>query len=178
MSPIDVKYANSKITKQENTEIKKAKHGIKFTPLKDIMANIKQNHNSADKANKRSINIVKQQIEEGIKIKDPNKENIDYKLIKVSQSAEKRRKFVSKIKPDNRAKEVVPERSPLIPNNKIDGDMLSPESSELEHNIIPDFDLANRSLRSNRTFSPRKALDFADKDADYKGRNLFEDNYQ
>lgn len=70
------------------------------------------------------------------------------------------------------------ERSPLIPNNKIDGDILSAESSELDHNIIPDFDLANRSLISNRTFSPRKVLDFADKDADYKGRNLFDDNYQ
>lgn len=30
---------------------------------------------------------------------------------------------------------------------------------------------------SNKTFSPRKALDFADKSQEYKGRNLFEDNY-
>ena len=70
------------------------------------------------------------------------------------------------------------ERSPLIPNNNIEGDMLSAESSDLDHNIIPDSDPINRSSRSNRTFSPRKVLDFADKNADYKGRNLFEDNYQ
>ena len=101
MSPIDVKYNHGKITKQEKTEIKKTKQEMKFTPFKDIVSNIKQNHNSADKASNRSLNIAKQQIEEGVKIKDPNKENIDYKLTKVSQSAEKQRKFVSKIKIDD-----------------------------------------------------------------------------
>jgi hypothetical protein len=186
MSPIGPKYSIDKSSNQENTEIKQVKREFKFTPLKDITSHINQNvsnhisnYNSADKAKKRNMNIAKEHIDEGIKIINHNKENIDYKLTKCSQSAKKLRKFESKIKKEYKTKEVMHERSPLIPKYKVGGDLLSVESSELEHHIISDSDPVSRSSRDHRSFLPRKVLDFEEKDADYKGRNLFdEDNYQ
>ena len=70
-------------------------------------------------------------------------------------------------------------RSPLIPNKKLETGLFSPDSNIYEDKLIRDPDhRIESSLASMKQYSARKALNFADKPQNYKGRNLFDDNYQ
>ena len=181
MSPIGPKSDIEKRSKMEKTAVKHHSSLSKFTPLKDCTNKINQLSNSADKARKRQVDCPNQEGTDLDKSEnyDASDHKIQFKLTKVSQSAEKHRKFISKIKKVEQRKAKKLDRSPLIPNHKVEGGLLSENSSELGNNILPDSDPVHRSSNnSHRTFSPKKALDFADKSAEYKGRNLFEDNYQ
>lgn len=179
MSPIPNKYKIEFAEEREKTQVKKIKEELKFTPLKDITNSSRLNLNSADKAASK-LRQVDDNVERISQNKDKMgpKQEIDYILGKMSQSAGKPKKSVSKVeKYINKEKEI--KRSPLIPDRKLETSLLSPESSRYDPHQIHDSGAMPRSSRlSNRAFSPRKALDFADKSQFYKGRNLFEDNYQ
>ena len=70
-------------------------------------------------------------------------------------------------------------RSPLIPNKKLEIGLFSPDSNIYEDKLIKDPDhRMESSLTSLKQYFARKALDFGDKSQNYKGRNLFDDNYQ
>ena len=180
MSPIGIKSDVEKCSKIEKTAVKLPSSLNKFTPLKDCTNNLATLFNSADKARKRldSKAVEGEKADHSDKGHRKSGENNSVGR-KKPLSAQKHHKFVSKIKKAEVKKEKKYDRSPLIPNNKVEGGLLSENSSDLDKNILPDSDPINRSSnQSNRTFSPKKALDFADKSAEYKGRNLFEDNYQ
>lgn len=179
MSPLPSKYSITQSGVCDKILVKKIKRELKFTPLKDIVEKSKLLVNSADKARGISERLHKKPADNS---QNNNtvalKPQIDYNLAKVSRSDEKLRKFEPKTATEEKKVKVV-ERSPLIPNKNIDGSLLSPDSSRYQPDLIQDSEhLKGSSGESNRRFSPRKALDFADKHDDYQGRNLFDDNYQ
>eukprot|EP00343_Euplotes_focardii_P010366 CAMPEP_0205826744 /NCGR_PEP_ID=MMETSP0206-20130828/29711_1 /ASSEMBLY_ACC=CAM_ASM_000279 /TAXON_ID=36767 /ORGANISM="Euplotes focardii, Strain TN1" /LENGTH=371 /DNA_ID=CAMNT_0053126951 /DNA_START=30 /DNA_END=1146 /DNA_ORIENTATION=+ len=161
MSPIGAKFDFEKVIIMEKTEIKNSRRSLKFTPLKDNHLGTNPRFSSADKI-KSTRDIFRKCNNKSIDNNSKEeKEPIDYEVAQVSQSAEKiPRKFISKIKQNSHKKKKQLERSPLIPNTKHDGGLLSEESSDLENNMIQDFDNIQSSKTSN--FSPRKALDFAE----------------
>ena len=75
------------------------------------------------------------------------------------------------------AKQMKPsKRSPLIPNKKLETGLFSPDSNMYDSKLIKDSENNDGSSPvSPKHYSPRKALDFADKSQEYKGRNLFDD---
>jgi hypothetical protein len=96
----------------------------------------------------------------------------------MSNSAGKLHKYVSKTKQSEPVKKKMPQISPLLPK-KTEFGVLSPESSHYGRELISERPQVEESARlSNRTISPRKALDFANKTQQYKGRNLFDEDYQ
>jgi len=96
----------------------------------------------------------------------------------MSNSAGKLHKYVSKTKQQEPEEKKMQEVSPLFPK-KTEFGVLSPESSHYGRELVPESHQIDESARlSNRTFSPRKALDFANKTQQYKGRNLFDEDYQ
>ena len=179
MSPLPSKYSITQSGACDKILVKKIKRELKFTPLKDMVENSKLLVNSADKAKSISERLHKKPADNSQNNNTLGlKPQIDYNLIKVSRSDEKLHKFVPKTNTEEKKVKAV-ERSPLIPKNKIDGSLLSPDSSRYQPDLIQDSEnIKGSSGDSNRRFSPRKVLDFADKHEDYQGRNLFEDNYQ
>lgn len=179
MSPLPSKYSITQSGVCEKILVKKIKRELKFTPLKDLVDQAKMIINSADKAKGISERLHKKPADNSQNNNTGDlKPQIDYNLAKMSRSDEKLRKFVPKTNTEEK-KVKAPERSPLIPNKNIDGGLLSPDSSRYQPDLIQDSEhIKGSSGESNRTFSPRKALDFADKPQDYQGRNLFDDNYQ
>lgn len=179
MSPIPSKYSILPNGVCDKIFLKKVKRELKFTPLKELLDLSKTVINSADKAKYFSERSNKKPADSS---QNNNiverKPQIDYNIGKISRSDEKLSKFAPKTNTEEK-KTKIPERSPLIPRNKVEGSLLSPDSSHYQPDLIQDSDHIKESSRdSNRIFSPRKALDFADKSQDYKGRNLFDDNYQ
>lgn len=145
-----------------------------MTPLKEVLNVQRPDTNSADKA-KGAEKMLSQAVLSSQK--GSSNESKDFG--KVSHSAENPKKFISKTRKEKSIEKKAVERSPLIQQKKVEEALLTPESSHYERDLIREHDHLQRSSRmSNRAFSPRKALDFADKSQQYKGRNLFEDNYQ
>ena len=100
------------------------------------------------------------------------------KLKSKTRSAEKPSRVNVK-SPKTTKQPVENKRSPLIPKIKNETGLFSPDSNIYEDKLIRDSD--NRmeySQTSSKQYSPRKALDFAGKSQNYKGRNLFDNNYQ
>jgi len=110
--------------------------------------------------------------------KSEHNDAIDWIVGKMSNSAGKLHKYVSKTKQSEPEKKKMPQISPLLPK-KTEFGVLSPESSHYGRELISERPQVEESARlSNRTISPRKALDFANKTQQYKGRNLFDEDYQ
>lgn len=149
MSPLPSKFCIDKTDEREKTHVKKLKRDLKFTPLKGISSLKKIHVNSADKVNsidKHSRVVLKEIQQNNSGEEKPNP--IDYSLGKFSHSAEKNTKVVSRL-PAEVKKERKPERSPLIPNKKIDDGLSSPESHQYGLDHIHDSDPANRSSSFN-----------------------------
>ena len=179
MSPLPSKYNLGNNAQCERTSIKKMKEKIKLTPYKQINVGTKADTNSVDKAKKCMKELWKEPLND-TQNKDKNDKlnTVDFDVIKAP---------CSPAKPDKEIKEIIKQekqtkqskRSPLIPNQKIDTELLSPESSNYEEKLAPPPEPINEScFYKNGKFSPRKTLDFVEKDHGFKGRNLFEDNYE
>lgn len=176
MSPIPLKFSLENLGIRTKSSIKKDKFEAKLLLLKELDLAMKNRINSADKAKPTVSKINKDELN---KIVTDSKNQIDFSIPKVSFSAEKNKKVLRqsalKMNPPTKADN----RSPLIPDNKIESGLSSPDSSQYESKIIRDTTHHNRPVSfSKSTFSPKKVLDFEDKSQGFKGRNLFDESYE
>lgn len=185
MSPLPIKYGvEQNIVSINKSEQKGIKEEIKLTPKKAISNNemsISSSGNKMDIDNSNNLGLKKT-----LKMSEPrsdskrNSENIEKLEISMPtpKSEEKLRK-VSHRSPKTAKQSKMPKRSPLIPNQKLETGLFSPDSNIYDGKLIRDSDNQNESSPiSPKQFSARKVLDFADKSQEFKGRNLFDDHYQ
>lgn len=159
--------------------LNKLKNPRLFTPRKEFLCPINRQANSADKVKCRDSKNKKL----GDTLpndQEPIPEPIDYNIAKFSHSAEKGTVTLSKVedKVIEPKEEIKQERSPLFPHKKSDVGLSSPESNDYDRVHQVSADIQRSSSFNNRRFSPRRTLDFADKSQEYKGRDLFNENYR
>ena len=176
MSPLPLKFSLDNWGIRTKSSIKKERCQDKLLLMKEIDMIMKNRINSADKAKPTVSKLCKN---DPNKIAIDSKNPIDFLIPKVSFSAEKNKKVqrLSAAKMNHPAK--VDNRSPLIPDKKIECGLSSPDSSHYESKIIRETVHHNRPASFNKgTFSPKKVLDFDDKSQRFKGRNLFDESYE